>query len=77
MRPSQPSSIRLSMPPPAQTTSRLLALRKERMSVYVIVPPNRLADATVLLNLFYSQLLNLNTKGAAESGQDAEVPVPV
>lgn len=40
----------------------LLDLRKHRMSVYVIVPPNRLADAAVLLNLFYSQLLNLNTK---------------
>lgn len=40
----------------------LLDLRRERMSVYVIVPPNRLPDATVLLNLFYSQLLNLNTK---------------
>ncbi|MCY7288386.1 MAG: type IV secretory system conjugative DNA transfer family protein, partial [Cryobacterium sp.] len=37
-------------------------LRRKRMSVYVIVPPNRLADAAVLLNLFYSQLLNLNTK---------------
>ena len=37
-------------------------LRRQRMSVYVIVPPNRLADAAVLLNLFYSQLLNLNTK---------------
>lgn len=37
-------------------------LRRTRMSVYVIVPPNRLADAAVLLNLFYSQLLNLNTK---------------
>ncbi|MDQ2733580.1 MAG: type IV secretory system conjugative DNA transfer family protein [Pseudomonadota bacterium] len=40
----------------------LLDLRRQRMSVYVIVPPNRLADAAVLLNLFYSQLLNLNTK---------------
>ena len=44
----------------------LLDLRRKRMSVYVIVPPNRLADAAVLLNLFYSQLLNLNTKDLPE-----------
>jgi type IV secretion system protein VirD4 len=36
-------------------------LRKKRMSVYVIIPPPRLADAAVLLNLFFSQLVNLNT----------------
>lgn len=47
----------------------LLDLRRERMSIYVIVPPNRLADAAVLLNLFYSQLVNLNTKELP--GQDA------
>jgi type IV secretion system protein VirD4 len=47
------------------TTSRsdfsLKNLRRKRMSVYVVVPPNRLADASVLLNLFFSQLINLNT----------------
>ena len=36
-------------------------LRRRRMSVYVVVPPNRLADAAVLLNLFFSQAINLNT----------------
>lgn len=36
-------------------------LRRKRMSVYVIIPPPRLADAAVLLNLFFSQLVNLNT----------------
>jgi type IV secretion system protein VirD4 len=39
----------------------LLDLRRKRMTVYVLVPPNRLADASVLLNLFFSQLVNLNT----------------
>jgi type IV secretion system protein VirD4 len=29
--------------------------------VYVCVPPNRLANARVLLNLFFAQLINLNT----------------
>jgi len=36
-------------------------LRKKRMSVYVIIPPPRLPDAAVLLNLFFSQLVNQNT----------------
>ncbi|NRF71378.1 type IV secretory system conjugative DNA transfer family protein [Aquincola sp. S2] len=37
-------------------------LRRRRMSVYVVIPPNRLADAAVLLNLFFSQSVNLNTE---------------
>lgn len=36
-------------------------VRRQRMSVYVCIPPNRLADARVLLNLFFAQLINLNT----------------
>ncbi len=44
-------------------------LRRERMSVYVVVPPNRLADSAVLLNLFFSQAINLNTRTLPE--QDA------
>lgn len=41
---------------------RLEDLRRQRMSVYVNVPPNRLADARPLLNLFFSQLISLNTQ---------------
>jgi type IV secretion system protein VirD4 len=37
-------------------------LRRRRMSVYVRVPPNRLASARPLLNLFFSQLVSLNTQ---------------
>ena len=36
-------------------------VRRQRMSVYVCIPPNRLADARVLLNLFFAQVINLNT----------------
>ena len=36
-------------------------VRRRRMTVYVCIPPNRLADARVLLNLFFAQLINLNT----------------
>jgi len=47
---------------------RLEDLRRRRMSVYVRIPPNRLANARPLLNLFFSQLVSLNTQ--ALPGQD-------
>lgn len=37
-------------------------LRRHPMSVYVRVPPHRLASARQLLNLFFSQVVNLNTR---------------
>ncbi|TVT60045.1 MAG: type IV secretory system conjugative DNA transfer family protein [Azoarcus sp. PHD] len=37
-------------------------VRKELMSIYIGIQPNRLADASLLINLFFSQLINLNTK---------------
>lgn len=40
----------------------LADLRRRRMSVYVRIPPNRLANARPLLNLFFSQLVNFNTQ---------------
>jgi type IV secretion system protein VirD4 len=36
-------------------------LRRRRISVYVRIPPNRLGSARPLLNLFFSQLVSLNT----------------
>jgi type IV secretion system protein VirD4 len=41
---------------------RLDDVRRRRMSVYVRIPPNRLANARPLLNLFFSQLVSLNTQ---------------
>lgn len=37
-------------------------LRRRPMTVYVGVQPHRLAEARPLLNLFFSQLINLNTR---------------
>ena len=37
-------------------------VRRRPMSIYVRIPPNRLASARPLLNLFFSQLVNLNTR---------------
>lgn len=41
-------------------------LRRRRLSVYVVVPPNRLANSAVLLNMFFSQAINLNTRTLPE-----------
>lgn len=40
----------------------LADVRRHRMSIYVRIPPNRLANARPLLNLFFSQLVSLNTR---------------
>jgi type IV secretion system protein VirD4 len=45
---------------------RLEDLRRRRMSVYVRIPPNRLASARPLLNLFFAQLVSLNTQSLPE-----------
>ncbi|HEY1129968.1 MAG TPA: type IV secretory system conjugative DNA transfer family protein [Roseateles sp.] len=37
-------------------------VRRTRMTVYVRIPPNRLAAARPLLDLFFSQLVDLNTQ---------------
>ncbi|MCW5662833.1 MAG: type IV secretory system conjugative DNA transfer family protein [Piscinibacter sp.] len=45
---------------------RLEDVRRQRMSIYVRIPPNRLANARPLLNLFFSQLVSLNTRQLPE-----------
>ncbi|MEZ5701876.1 MAG: type IV secretory system conjugative DNA transfer family protein [Burkholderiaceae bacterium] len=37
-------------------------VRKKRMSIYVVVQPNKLAESRLILNLFFSQLINQNTR---------------
>lgn len=39
----------------------LRRVRKERMSIYIGIPANKLAEAKLLLNMFKTQLVNLNT----------------
>ena len=45
---------------------RLDEVRRRRMSIYVRIPPNRLANARPLLTLFFSQLVSLNTQALPE-----------
>jgi len=40
----------------------LSRVRDDRMTIYLGIQPNRLADASLLLNVFFSQLIHANTK---------------
>jgi type IV secretion system protein VirD4 len=37
-------------------------LRKKKMSIYIGIQPNKLAESRLIINLFFSQVINLNTK---------------
>ncbi len=52
---------------------RLDEVRRRRMSIYVRIPPNRLANARPLLNLFFSQLVSLNTRCLPEQDPSLQV----
>lgn len=52
---------------------RLDEARRRRMSIYVRIPPNRLANARPLLNLFFSQLVSLNTQCLPEQDPSLQV----
>ncbi len=43
------------------TDFELKEVRAQRMSIYVGIPANRLSDAALLVNLFFSQLIHHNT----------------
>ncbi len=40
----------------------LREVRKQKMSIYIGITPNKLDDAKLIVNLLFSQLINLNTK---------------
>ncbi len=42
-------------------------VRRKRMSIYVVIPPNRLAEASLLVNLFFSIAIDQNTKTLPEN----------
>lgn len=45
-------------------------VRKQRMSIYIGIQPNRLSDAALLVNMLFSQLINLNTKELPANNPD-------
>jgi len=40
----------------------LTDLRKKKMSIYIGIQPNKLAESRLIINLFFSQVINLNTR---------------
>jgi type IV secretion system protein VirD4 len=40
----------------------LTDLRKKKMTIYIGIQPNKLAESRLIINLFFSQVINLNTK---------------
>jgi len=40
----------------------LTDLRKKRMTIYVGIQPSKLAESRLIMNLFFSQVINLNTR---------------
>ena len=40
----------------------LTDVRKKKMTIYIGIQPNKLAESRMIMNLFFSQLINLNTK---------------
>ena len=52
----------------------LRRVRMERMSIYVGITPDHLHEAGRLLNLFFSQLINLNTKELPKDNPELKYP---
>lgn len=42
-------------------------VRRKKMSIYIVVPANRLAEASLLINLFFSVAIDQNTKTLPEN----------
>lgn len=40
----------------------LTDLRRKRMTIYIGIQPNKLAESRLIVNLFFSQVINLNTR---------------
>ncbi|MCW4453842.1 type IV secretory system conjugative DNA transfer family protein [Flavobacterium sp. MXW15] len=41
---------------------RLTDLRRKKMTIYIGIQPNKLAESRLIINLFFSQIINLNTR---------------
>jgi type IV secretion system protein VirD4 len=50
----------------------LTDVRKKRMTIYVGIQPNKLAESRLIVNLFFSQLINQNTRELPQANKDLE-----
>jgi len=53
----------------------LTDLRKKKMTIYIGIQPNKLAESRLIINLFFSQIINLNTKELPKSNPDLKYQV--
>ena len=48
----------------------LTDVRKKKMTIYIGILPNKLAESRIIINLFFSQLINQNTKELPQDNAD-------
>lgn len=48
----------------------LTDVRKRKMTIYIGIQPNKLAESRLIINLFFSQLINQNTKELPQNNPD-------
>jgi len=48
----------------------LTDLRRKKMTIYIGIQPNKLAESRLIINLFFSQIINLNTKELPKSNPE-------
>lgn len=48
----------------------LTDVRKKKMTIYIGILPNKLAESKIIINLFFSQLINQNTKELPQDNPD-------
>ncbi|WP_367346251.1 type IV secretory system conjugative DNA transfer family protein [Stenotrophomonas bentonitica] len=53
----------------------LTDLRRKKMTIYIGIQPNKLAESRLIINLFFSQIINLNTKELPKSNPDLKYQV--
>ena len=48
----------------------LTDLRRKKMTIYIGIQPNKLAESRLIVNLFFSQVINLNTRELPQSNPE-------
>jgi len=48
----------------------LTDVRKKKMTIYIGILPNKLAESRLIINLFFSQLINVNTKELPQNNKE-------
>lgn len=48
----------------------LTDLRRKKMTIYICIQPNKLAESRLIVNLFFSQVINLNTRELPQSNPE-------